>query len=202
MSDDKSMVAYQEGKDAQQKFDAFLVGICGALFAYIAQTYVPRKLALDPSIFDPLALVLLAISFFAGLKRMEAMMQASRFNFHILDSGKNIGSLMEIQAKGVTDGFFKSSGEILSVSEIPKVLDAYEKKRREARTLFEKSATTAQRCYRIRNLFLLLGFASIFLSKLLSPYFAATTTPKSIPQPILPTQTDQKPASDPTPPKK
>lgn len=185
MAESLSLLAYQEGKEAQQKLDAFLVGICGALFAYIGQTYEPRKLALDASLFDPISLILLAVAFFAGLKRMEAFINCSRFNFHILDAGKNIGGLMEIAASGRTEGFFKSSGETFSIDQLPKRLAAYKRQKSEARILFDREAAKALRYYNLRNAFLLLGFLVILASRLATPYMP---TNKQEPTPQAPTQ--------------
>jgi|SRR5665213_146389 len=62
---------YNKGKDAADKFDYFVCTVAGAIFAYIAQHYTPKILAIDAASLEPVSLLLLAGSFFCGLKRIE-----------------------------------------------------------------------------------------------------------------------------------
>jgi hypothetical protein len=72
MGDDQpALELYKKGKDAADKFDYFVCTVSGAIFAYIAQHYTPKVLAIDAATLEPVSLLLLAGSFFCGLKRIE-----------------------------------------------------------------------------------------------------------------------------------
>ena len=62
---------YSKGKDAADKFDYFICTVSGAIFAYIVQHYSPKVLAFDAATLEPVSLVLLAFSFYFGIKRIE-----------------------------------------------------------------------------------------------------------------------------------
>jgi hypothetical protein len=62
---------YKKGKDAADKFDYFVCTVSGAIFAYIAQHYTPKVLAINAALLEPVSLLVLAGSFFCGLKRIE-----------------------------------------------------------------------------------------------------------------------------------
>jgi len=62
---------YSKGKDAADKFDYFVCTVAGAIFAYIVQHYTPKVLAWDAATLEPVSLVLLAFSFYFGIKRIE-----------------------------------------------------------------------------------------------------------------------------------
>ena len=77
MSSENATLLYKASQEAQQKFEYFLTGAIGAMFAYIAQTYTPQKIDLSASTLEPVALLLLAVSFFLGLRRINCI-------YHIL----------------------------------------------------------------------------------------------------------------------
>ena len=78
----KTVELFARAQESQEKFDYFVCGISGALFAYLGPLYTPRKLAFDASLFEPLALSCFIVSFYMGLKRIEHTTEAKRLNFH------------------------------------------------------------------------------------------------------------------------
>jgi hypothetical protein len=73
MADDKppTYELYSKSRDSLEKFDYFICSVAGAIFAYVAQHYTPKVLAIDAATLEPVSLVLLAASFFCGIKRIE-----------------------------------------------------------------------------------------------------------------------------------
>jgi hypothetical protein len=71
MGDDKtSLELYKKSQDAADKFDYFVCAVSGSLFAYIAEHYSPKPLAIDVYLLEPISLLLLAASFICGVKRI------------------------------------------------------------------------------------------------------------------------------------
>src|ERR1035437_185974 len=107
MAESKSLLVYAGVRDAQQKYDYFIAGVTGALFAYIAQTYTPRRIELNPSVFEPLALVFLALSFYLALRRIENTTLIGMLNHQQLDANEKAGESAKALRAGnnvVTDG--------------------------------------------------------------------------------------------------
>jgi hypothetical protein len=170
MIEKTSRIVFEGARDGQQKFDYFMVGLTGALFAYIAQTYKPRELGINPSSLEPLALVFLALSFFIGLKRIETSLAAMRLNHDMLDCAEKAGLLTKAIAEGTGDGYNAESGEFVSYQELPERRQRYMIQSQAAREVLESTINRGARYYSYRNHFLFAGFAAIFLAKLLLPY--------------------------------
>lgn len=72
MSDSHPLLEiYKKGQDAADKFDYFVCGVTGAVLTYIAQQYSPKPLAIDVHLLEPVAILILAGSFFCGLTRLR-----------------------------------------------------------------------------------------------------------------------------------
>lgn len=171
MSEKKSLVVFRAGQEAAQKFDYFMAGLTGAIIAYIAQAYTPKKLAFDHHSLEPLGLVLLALSFYFGLKRIESTITATRMNFQSLHESESAGAYTKAIAEGRSPlAYNPSTGEIVG-DDLHGRRDRHMKRSERASELHEEVATKASRYYKLRNWFLLAGFAAIFSAKILSPYF-------------------------------
>ena len=94
--DERSIEAFAAQQKATETFDYFVCGVAGAIFAYIVKDYSPQKLAWDWSLLTPAALMLLAFSFFAGLKRIEATAGCARINAVQLDASERATHLTTI----------------------------------------------------------------------------------------------------------
>ena len=77
MSHENAKILYQATQAAEQKFEYFLTGAIGAMFAYTVQNYTPHRLDFSASTLEPIAIICLAGAFFCGLKRIECL-------FHVL----------------------------------------------------------------------------------------------------------------------
>jgi hypothetical protein len=94
---------YRRGHEAAEKLDYFICGVAGALFACIGQNYKPHKIEFGLTLIEPLALVLLAFAFFAGLKRIEMCNAATHINHEQLkvdEQGKELAKRMEASGEG------------------------------------------------------------------------------------------------------
>jgi hypothetical protein len=170
MSDEKISLLFKNAIEGQQKFDYFISGFTGALFAYTAQTYIPQRLDFGPSAIEPFALLLLALSFFFGLKRIETTNLARALNHDALDAAQKAGNLTEALGRGTARGFNPHSGEIMTQENIAYRRELNIALSKQAEDEFNKVAARGERYYNFRNLFLQAGFLAILVAKLLEPY--------------------------------
>jgi hypothetical protein len=168
----RSVGVYELMHAAEVKFDYFVCGVSGALFAYIAQTYSPQKIELGVSLLMPLSLIFLAGSFYCGLKRIEKSNVLTKINYSMLNAAEKAGEA----TKGLSSEFKSEkiynelSGEIYSRQELltrrAKFMEAAAKYEAD----FDKVQKSASNLYKFRDAFLLLGFLTILAAKLLQPY--------------------------------
>lgn len=79
-----------------EAFNYFVCGVAGAIFAYIVKDYSPQKLAPDVSLLTPIALLLLAFSFFAGLLCIESTNQCTKLDALKIASAENAEHLTKL----------------------------------------------------------------------------------------------------------
>jgi hypothetical protein len=164
------------------KFDYFICTVSGALFAYIGQTYTPHRVDFSSSILEPLSLVFLALSFFLGLKRIEAFNISSKVNYAILEASETAGQIADQLLSEEGESFHNpQTGEVLGriAMDNLRVARLEEARRMKAKLLLlDKKAF---HFYNWRDRFLLLGFLAIFLSKVLQPYQTDRPSQKATP---------------------
>ena len=165
----RSLIAYDEYFKSAQKFDYFVTGISGALFAYIAQTYQPREIRFSPDTLEPVALLFLALAFFFGMKRIEAGVTSSGSNFISLDAGEKAGNMTEALGRS-TPGYNPYSGGLIHPEQISAQREKHMHQAKASLKQTKVFAGKADKYYSYRNLFLYGGFAAILLSKILQPY--------------------------------
>jgi hypothetical protein len=85
---------------SSERFDYFVCGVAGALFAYIGEHYEPHKLEFGFSLLEPISLVMLACSFFVGLKQIETVIVQRRINYKILDVSERAGNMTRALSGG------------------------------------------------------------------------------------------------------
>lgn len=170
MSEQKSTLVFASAREAQQKFDYFVTGVAGALFAYIAQTYTPKKIAFTPAALEPLGLICLALAFYFGMRRIEKTMIVMRLNHEMLDFQEKAGNMTQALAQASGPGFNLHTGEFVQFHELSARREEYMRKAQWAQSEAELASSAAERHYSRRNLFLFAGFVAIFLAKLLLPY--------------------------------
>jgi len=155
-----------------EKFDYFICGLAGALFAYIGEHYSPRKLDFGISALEPMALFFLASSFLFGLKRIEWNTCVKKVNAAMLDAAEKAGSTIEVLSKPRTTGVYINSetGDAYDAEALRRRHAVYLKQRADLEPTLNKAMRKANRYYEIRDILLLLGFLMIFLAKILQPY--------------------------------
>lgn len=163
----KSVEVFKACKEAEIKFDYFIVGLAIALFSYLSQNLkLQIKLGWNEKTFILCAICLLFISIIAGIKRIIYANQALNKNFTKLSNHErkeqlnkallNNNSLVNLNTGGLFDpGFAKAELDLINKFE-PKI----------GKSLMSL-AGKASCCYHARNWTLILGVIFILFSKLI-----------------------------------
>ena len=134
-------------------------------------TLHPEKLTfLSAYTIDVVSLALLIFSAGIGLKRIESLVQISRFNGQLLDAIEKRGTIM--LAKPNSEGLIimKYPGRILTSEAASNWVGELNDKIQVLHHMIEKETTRAESLYKWRNRPLLIGFCGLVLSKVLTPY--------------------------------
>lgn len=170
---ERSIEAFGRYHEGEQKLDYFICGVAGALFAYIGQHYIPRKLHLDASVLEPMALLFIGASFFFALKRIGNTVLLMRVNHLMLHAAENAGKITGALAKGQGGApfFNEEAGDVLTPEQMAKERESSLSARDHSRKQLDKLRKKGRCFWRWRNYLLALGIAALFASKILLPYF-------------------------------
>lgn len=168
MSAERSDGIHEKWRESTEKFDYFILGVLGALCAYISQSYKPEKLGFNPGTAELLALLILVLAAIIGFRRVEATNLATLINHQILHAYERRGVLASVIHNG--PGFNSQTGqtytEEYALQEIPKM----GKKIDQLNSQFRKVQQQAQSHYKVRNALMLLGFLALLAAKVFSAY--------------------------------
>lgn len=164
---ERSLDVYNRMKESQVKFDYFMIGLSSALFAYLGEKFSPQPLSFSSNTIELAALICLAVSVVAGLRRIEFDISHQMGNFISLDAterrtttGKAIAFGAEVlnvdNQSYLTQENFKTHSENMS------------RKIELAENEMRKYGKRAAIAYSIRNWSLFSGFFLLALSKVVS----------------------------------
>ena len=162
---------YESWRLSTEKFDYFILGVLGALCAYISQTYSPEKIGVNPGTIELLAFLILILSVIFGFRRIEHINQSLSLNHQLLHSYEKRGNLSEVIEKGT--GVNRETGEIYTTEYAMKKSVALTNKIKTIDPLLKKSQIKAKNYYNLRNYSMFLGFILLILAKLFSAYAVA-----------------------------
>ena len=94
--------------EAEQRLDYFLAGIIGALCAFLAERYHADKLGLNTSTLALAAILLLILSFYYALKRIEAIATGRRLDT-VYQSNRNAVDKQGVSIKIAMDNYANSA---------------------------------------------------------------------------------------------
>jgi len=170
MSHENAQLLYKAAQEAQQKFEYFLTGAIGAMFAYVVQTYTPQELDFSASTLEPISLVFFAVAFFLGLRRIN-------FLYHMLGIGyeqaqasadaKEIEKALR-QAEPYKETLSPQQDNYRKEWEMKR--DWSRKRADSANPILEELDRKARLFYSCRNHLLIGGFVAMALARILEPY--------------------------------
>jgi hypothetical protein len=180
MSHEVAKTLYDDAHEARQKFEYFITGAIGAMFAYTVQNYTPRRLDLTPSTLEPIAIVCLAVAFFCALKRIESHYHHLGINYEKNQALGDAKALEEALRLIHTDPVRHQPRQ--SIEEIQKSLEIQVSRAKSAAPILDMLDRRMGKLYHLRNYLMAAGFLLIFCAKAGSPYFAPTKTQSQEPQ--------------------
>ena len=155
---------------SSEKFDYFVCGIGGALFAYLGQAYIPQKFESWSQCLTPLALICLTLSFYSGFRRIQISNELTKLNKEMLQAHERIVNFTS--ALNTNDSSFVSgTGEIHTREMLEQFRKDEEKMVEETNKLAFTKTDLANRCGKFRDGLLFIGFLAILFSKIVQPYF-------------------------------
>lgn len=161
---------YKKGHEAADKFDYFVCTVAGAIFAYDAEHYTPKHFGFDFYLLEPISLLLLAMAFVFGLKRIESVRTTTLLNHNMVDCtlrAKELSQMLENQVP-----IRNYAGQLRDPAEVRRERQSFVDDVKKYSAMNRVEMLRAGKFQRLRDLFLIAGFAAIFLAKVLKPYAA------------------------------
>ena len=155
---------------SSEKFDYFLCSVSGALFAYIAQTFTPQRLDNPFSALQTASLLFLAISFYAGIRRIQYRNAMIRENHVMLANAEHASKLTELLSNPGDSFRNKRTGKNEDRQTVQNQHQVYVDASNRAAATLQFVRTRAKRHGKAQVVFLLVGFLTIFSAKVLQPY--------------------------------
>ena len=167
MAIERSDKLFEAARDAQQKFDYFVLGIIGALCAFIGQSFKPDVLGLNPSTLEFASMLMLVGSAVAGFLRVERTNQLMRMNAQYLRMQEERGMMIPTLGSPIRNS---ATGEVHSAQEVASKLAALDEVIPTVRADIDKIGRRTLWSYRARNWLLLTGFLTLLLSRVWAAY--------------------------------
>lgn len=168
MPTERSDKVYESWRQAVEKFDYFILGVTGALCAYISQVYKPAQVDLNPGTLELLALLLLVAAAVAGFRRVESTILVTSLNHRYLRAQEERGVLISKANGGHLIN--ESTGDILSPDMVAHQIQVATELIPALRTQLESARNAAERSYGLRNALLFVGFSALVAAKVWSAY--------------------------------
>jgi hypothetical protein len=98
--DEYSAKTYDNYREASQRFEYFVLGLCVAVVAYAGQTLQPEPFGLNSSTVETGAILLLIACVALGLKRVEKIIAFHGANLHVLEFKERRSALVKFVLEG------------------------------------------------------------------------------------------------------
>jgi hypothetical protein len=164
----RSLIAYENYRDATQRFEYFLTGLIGALCAYIANSYSPVKINFNRGTLELLSLLVLCLSFYFSIQRQLGIIMISRLSTRKLHLLEKKGGLMEKSGEPIILNI--ETGDILDSSEVLKEIQNADINIPKLKKIMDDKNKEINRYYKLRFFFLYIGFILLIASKVWSAY--------------------------------
>lgn len=168
MVTERSDVVYGYWREAAEKFDYFVVGLTGALVAYLGQNLKPVRIGVNPESFELLALACLLLSVVIGFKRLETNIVLFKALHMRLYAEESRGSVTEVGLKGM--GINRSTGDVYTQRQLLEMATMHEGRANALRQMLDDLIAESGQYYKWRNRLLLNGFVILVFARLLPAY--------------------------------
>lgn len=167
MTTERSDRLFESTMASQQKFDYFVLGVVGALCAFIGQAFNPGQLGYNPSTMQLVSLLTLVASAVAGFRRIESCNLLMQINSKYLRMQEQRGVLSANVGSPLIN---HSTGEVHSPQQVAMEIAVLNQAIPLAQEQMEKVGKRVEWAYFLRNWLLLVGFLMLLASKVWSAY--------------------------------
>lgn len=168
MSTDRSDGLHAKWRESTEKFDYFVLGVLGALCAYISQTYKPERIGLNPGTLELIALLVLVFGSVIGFRRIEAINQGTLINHRILHCYERRGGLVLVLQNG--PGTNTQTGETYTPEYAKDEISKLNQNLAHLQPQLDATQARALQHYHRRNAVTLVGFLMLLAAKVFSAY--------------------------------
>lgn len=167
MATERSDKLNEAARDAQQKFDYFILGVIGAVCAFIGQSFRPEQLGVNPSTLELLAVLTLFGAGVAGFKRLESTNRVLKMNSGYLYFQEVRGAMTSAQGAPFIN---TATGRVYSPGKAASHIAALDEVIPKAKADLEKAGNDSLIAYKWRNRLLFSGFMLFISSRVWSGY--------------------------------
>ena len=152
-----------------EKYDYIICAVCGAMFSYLSQKFQPSKLTWLGDYLDPLALVLLGLAFWFGLRRIRAFNWALGLNAQLAENTKRRDCLLRALSERTLP--IDEHGKEQSLDAAPKEVAIRNENIIKLRRLRDENAgPEAEECSKRRDYLLVAAFVCALAAKIVIPF--------------------------------
>jgi len=168
--DEYNAKAFDNYREASQRFEYFVLGLCVAVVAYAGQTVQSERFGFNSHTVEIGAILLLIACVALGLKRVEKIIAFHGANLRLLEFKEKRSALAKFVLEGgsrvnpETSECWQPDDMKKQIAEFDKIIPELEK---ELSNLNEALV----RLYVWRNWLLIVGLTGLVVSKVLAPYF-------------------------------
>lgn len=159
---------YEKWRESAEKFDYFILGVLGALCAFILQTYKPDRIGINPGTLELLALLVLVLGAVFGFRRIEATTHATLLNHKMLHANERRGVMVSVTQSG--NGTNTQTGETYAPEFAKKEIENLTRLLDQLKPQVESAKAQALKTYKLRNMLTFWGFLMLLAAKVFSAY--------------------------------
>lgn len=183
MPSDRTNQMYGWWKDAAEKYDYFMAGVCLAITSYLGQNLAPAALGFNGSTLEVVAVLVFAAASFCALKRIQTTAHLLRLQLSGAEEAEKHGRALEaIQHEGPVLG--DRTGKLIPRTDLEQRSTAHAQRREIVDTQSKKSLGLASRYFAARDNLLIIGIVLVVIARVWAaqsppapPNGTLTTTP-------------------------
>ncbi|WP_154235666.1 hypothetical protein [Xanthomonas oryzae] len=171
MGTERSDKVFEKWHTSSEKFDYFILGLLGALCAYIANKFSPSLIGLNPQTVEVVSLFAFLLSTFLGFKRIEYTITLTDLNHQLLRAKEEKG-ILKTQILNGNCFVNTETGETHTPISAANKLEEIEINITSLYRKISAKSDKAQLSYLWRDRLILIGFMLLIGSKMWTPYFS------------------------------
>ncbi|MBN46755.1 MULTISPECIES: hypothetical protein [unclassified Methylophaga] len=162
-----SLEAWKIWKQAQQKYDYFIVGLTTALLAYLGGSFSPEPFAFSQNTFELISLTFLLASVVTGILKLESDLSVQSTNLRKVEAQEQldvVNKILNFPSRSID----LDTGMEISLTEAKERQNILQEFISKAGKGLNKVGKKSERLFITRNIFLLLGLLCLIISKFIS----------------------------------